>query len=122
MSVGKKTWVIAEGYIPPDDSSKERSMISHETACILNANKCDATVRLTIFYSDREPAGPYSIEVKARRTLHLRFNDLTEPEAVPAGTDYSSVFEPDVPVVVQHSRLDGRTAQNALLTTVAYSE
>ena len=31
-----------------------------------------------------------------------------------------NVIEADVPVVVQHTRLDSRQAQNALMTTIAY--
>jgi hypothetical protein len=30
------------------------------------------------------------------------------------------VIRSDVPIVVQHTRLDSRQAENALLTTVAY--
>jgi hypothetical protein len=77
-------------------------------------------VKITIFFKDREPAGPYAVTVPARRTLHLRFNDLTDPEPVPRGTDYASVIESDVPIVVQHTRLDSRQAALALLTTMAY--
>jgi hypothetical protein len=120
--IGKKRWAIAEGYIPPDDETKPREFISHETACILNAAPEDAHVSIMLYFSDRDPAGPYRVTVPARRTLHLRFNDLEEPEPVPRGTDYSSVMESDVPVVVQHTRLDGRRAENALLTTIAYGE
>ncbi len=122
MTIGRTKWAIAEGYIPPDDPGKERAMISHEAACLLNANDRDAHVTLTIYYSDREPAGPYRIDLPARRTLHLRFNDLEDPERILAGTDYSSVFESDIPIVVQHTRLDGRSAQNALLSSIAYGE
>jgi hypothetical protein len=32
------------------------------------------------------------------------------------------VFESDVPVVVQHTRLDSRHAEIALMSTTAYSE
>jgi hypothetical protein len=60
------------------------------------------------------------VTVPARRTLHLRFNDLADPEPVPRGTDYASVIESDVPIVVQHTRLDSRQAALALLTTMAY--
>jgi hypothetical protein len=120
--LGKKTWVIAEGYIPPDDPAKDRTMISHETACLLNTCATDAHVRLTIYFADREPVGPYAVTVPARRTLHLRFDDLQQPAPVPRGVDYSSVFESDCPVVVQHTRLDGRSAHNALMTTMAYGE
>ena len=122
MSIGRTRWAIAEGYIPPDDPDKDRTMISHEAACILNANDSDANIVLTIYFTDRDPAGPYQITVPARRTLHLRFNDLDDPERVPRNKDFSSVIESDVPIVVQHTRLDGRSADNALLSTTAYAE
>ena len=98
------------------------TLISHETACILNAGDQDAQVTITIFFADREPLGPYLIRVGARRTLHLRFNDLRDPQPVPHGTDYASVIESDVPIIVQHMRLDSRHAEIALLSTVAYAE
>jgi hypothetical protein len=95
-------------------------MASHETACLLNASDRDASVEITVYFSDREPIGPYRLMVPARRTRHLRFNDLEEPEPIPRDTDYASVIESDVPIVVQHTRLDSRQAENALLSTVAF--
>jgi hypothetical protein len=97
-------------------------MVSHEAVCMLNASNHEAHVVITIFFSDREPAGPYRVTVPPRRTMHLRFNDLSDPQPVPPGTDYASVIESDVPIVVQHTRLDSRQAENALLSTIAYSE
>jgi len=120
--IGRKRWAIPEGYIPSESSFSDRALISHETACILNANDHDAHVALTIFFADREAVGPYRIEVPARRTLHLRFNDLNDPQPIPRDTDYASVFESDVPIIVQHTRLDSRRAEVALLSTVAYAE
>jgi hypothetical protein len=122
MEIGKKIWAIAEGYIPPWSQGPEPQMTSHETACILNANDKEAHIELTIYYSDRNPSGPYHITVLPKRTLHLRFNDLNSPEEIPLGTDYSSVFISDIPVIIQHTRLDSRQQANALLTTIAYSE
>lgn len=119
--IGKRRWAIAEGYIPPASTGAGRALLSHETACILNAGERDAHVVLTIYFSDRDPAGPYRVTVPSRRTLHLRFNDLADPEPVPTGTDYASVLESDEPVVVQHTRLDSRQAELALLSTVAWS-
>lgn len=119
-SIGKRRWVIAEGYIPTWSNGPEPEFLSHETACILNAGDQDAHVEITIYFKDREPAGPYRLTVPARRTLHQRFNDLKGPEAVPAGTDFASVIESDVPIVVQHTRLDSRQAENALLSTIAF--
>lgn len=118
--IGSKLWVIPEGYIPSESTGPEPEFLSHETACILNVSDEDAHIKITIFYSDKEPVGPYEITVPARRTRHIRFNDL-KPE-IPRGTDYSSVIESDIPVVVQHTRLDSRQAENALLSTIAYSE
>ena len=119
-AIGVREWVIAEGYIPPESHGPQPQMLSHETVCLLNASSEDANVEITIYYSDREPVGPYKITVPARRTRHVRFNDLTEPEPIPRDKDFSSVIRSDVPVVAQHTRLDSRQAENALLSTVAY--
>lgn len=120
-SIGKKRWVIAEGYIPPDDPYKSHELISHEAACMLNTGDAPAHVAITVFFKDREPAGPYRVTIAPRRTLHLRFNDLNDPESIPTGTDYSSLIESDMPIVVQHTRLDSRQTNLSLLSTIAYS-
>lgn len=120
--IGQRRWAIAEGYIPPGGThADDRRFESHETACLLNTGAQDAHVAITIYFKDRDPAGPYRVTVPARRTLHLRFNDLSDPEPIPRDTDYSSVIESDVPIVVQHTRLDSRQAALALLSTIAYS-
>jgi hypothetical protein len=121
-AIGRKRWAIAEGYIPSQSAFTDRTLVSHETACILNAGDRDAHVTITIFFANREPVGPYRVTVAARRTLHLRFNDLEEPHPIPRDTDYASIFESDVPIIVQHTRLDSRRAELALLSTVAYAE
>lgn len=120
--IGKRRWAIAEGYIPEGSTGPAPEMTSHETACILNAGDVPARVEITVFFADREPAGPYRRTVPARRTLHLRFNELEDPEPVPEGTDFASVIEADVPIVVQHTRLDSRQAENALLSTIAFGD
>lgn len=119
--IGKHRWAIAEGYIPSWSHGPEPQFKSHETACILNAGDRDAHVQITIFYSDRDAAGPYLITVPARKTKHVRFNDLKDPAPIPTATDFSSVIESDVPIVVQHTRLDSRQDANALLSTIAYA-
>jgi hypothetical protein len=120
--IGRRRWAIAEGYIPGWSHGPEPEMTSHETACILNATDAEAHVRITIFFTDREPAGPYRVTVPPRRTTHLRFNELVDPEPIPKETPYASVIEADVPIVVQHTRLDSRQAENALITTIAFAD
>ena len=120
--IGRTRWAVAEGYIPGWSHGPGPEMTSHEAACLLNASDDDAHVTITLFFTDREPVGPYRVTVGARRTVHLRFNDLTDPEPVPRATPYASVIESDVPIVVQHTRLDSRQDANALITTVAYAD
>ncbi len=119
--IGHRRWAIAEGYLPGWSNGPEPQFTSHETACLLNASDEEARVEITVYFSDRDPAGPYRLVVPARRTLHVRFNELDDPERIPKDTDYASVIESDVPIVVQHTRLDSRQAENALLSTVAYA-
>lgn len=120
-TVGRTTWAIAEGYIPGQSVSEDHALLSHEVACLLNTTEQDADVSITLFFTDRDPVGPYRVKVPARRTLHLRFNDLTDPEPVPRDTSYASVIESNVPIVVQHTRLDSRNPNIALLSTIAFA-
>ena len=111
---------MAEGYIPEWSKGKKPEFESHETLCLLNAGDRPAHVALTVFFEDREPAGPYPLLVAARRTAHVRLNELQEPEPIPKGVNFSTLISSDAPIVVQHTRLDSRQEANALLSTMAY--
>jgi hypothetical protein len=118
---GSKRWAIPEGYIPSGSvDPNDRALVSHEAACLLNASQEDAEVTITIFFENREPAGPYQIRLAARRTKHLRFNDLNDPETIPRDTSYASLIDSTVPIIVQHTRLDSRNPNIALLSTIAF--
>lgn len=78
-AVGSRTWVIPEGWIPEGSTGPAPTMTSHEAACILNTGDAVAHVKIMVYLTDREPVGPYEVEVEARRTKHLRFNDLEHP-------------------------------------------
>lgn len=110
--IGYRRWAIPEGMLSGNAA---------DTACILNASDDDAHVALTVYFNDRDPAGPYELTVHARRTVHLSFDALADPEPIPRETPYSSVIESDVPVVVQHSRVDGATDQSPFASTIAYA-
>lgn len=116
---GHRTWAIPEGYIPGRSVSQARDLVSHEAACVLNVTDDPASIEITLYFEDREPVGPYRLSVGARRTRHVRFNDLSEPQRVPRDTPYSSVIRSDVPILVQHTRLDSRDPHIALLSTMA---
>ncbi|SEN06649.1 hypothetical protein SAMN05216388_1001285 [Halorientalis persicus] len=116
--IGRTQWAIPEGYIP-ETSHGPLELESHETICLLNATDDDAHVEVTVYFEDREPVGPYEVTVPAERTTHVQFNEFEAPE-IPRGVAFASVIESDRPVVCQHTRLDSRQAENALLSTVAY--
>ena len=119
--IGRKPWAIAEGFTPGSSHGPAPQMTSHEAVCLLNTSEQEAHVRIMIYYADREPVGPYQIAIPPKRTKHVRFNDLKDPQPIPRDTDYASTVESDVPIVVQHTRLDSRQDANALLSTIAYA-
>lgn len=118
--MGSRRWAIPEGYIPGTSvDPNNHALLSHEAACLLNVTDEDAEIVITIFFENRDPAGPYRVKLPARRTLHLRFNDLNDPEPVPRDTSYASLIESTAPIIVQHTRLDSRNPSIALLSTIA---
>src|SRR5438876_936896 len=93
MNIGHKHWTIAEGRIPP---------LGDETVAFLNASLQEAHVQIFIYYTNRDPVGPYRLTVPAERMQQVRFNCLTDPEPIPRATEYASTIESDVPIVVQY--------------------
>jgi hypothetical protein len=120
MRVGHRRWAIADGFIPGWSHGPEPQMTSHETISVLNTGSDEARITITVYFTDREPAGPYRLIVLPRRTRHIRVNELSDPEPIPPDREFATVIESNVPVVVQHTRLDSRQAENALISTIAY--
>jgi hypothetical protein len=63
--IGHRRWAIAESYIPGWSNGPEPQLTSHETACLLNTSDEEAHVEITVYFSDREPAGPYLLTAPA---------------------------------------------------------
>ena len=121
-SVGHRVWLIPDGYLPP--ASHPGSLQSHEAVCVLNTGPAEATVRLTIYFEDREPLRDLTSRIPGERTLHLRLDrpEHTGGVPLPTGVPYAIKLESDVPVIVQHSRLDATQPALALFTTMAYPQ
>ena len=114
-TIGQRCWAIAEGYIPNWKKGPVSKLTSRETISLLNTTETDARVQIMIYFNDREPVGPYNINIPARRMRTLSFDDLIDPQPIPFDTMFSSVIESDVPIVVQHVRLDPAQTEKALL-------
>ncbi len=66
---GKTTWIFPDLEMPPKGDS---ALIGHESVIILNTNDTDATVTITLYFSDREPIENIRCTVPARRVKCLR--------------------------------------------------
>jgi hypothetical protein len=119
-AMGKTAWAIAGGRIPLLSTGKEPENTSRDELCFLNAGFEEAHVEVTLFYSDRDPVGPYQLAVPARRVRRVRINDLINPEAPPLNTDYGAIVESDLPIVVQLDRKDTSRCENSILTTMGF--
>ncbi len=119
-AIGRTCWAMPGGHIPLESTGPEPACTSHDALSLLNTGDEMANVRVTIYYADREPVGPYRITVAPRRMRQVRLNDLIFPEAIPLDTDYAAVVESDIPIVVQFTRQDTGQPPRALLGTLAY--
>jgi hypothetical protein len=95
ITISSKHWAIIQEWIPA---------AGDETVSLLNVSGQKAHVEITVYYSHRDPAGPYCITVPEGWTEHVHLNRLTDPEPIPRETNYESTIESDVPIVVQHSK------------------
>ena len=117
--IGHRIWAVSDGYIQPKSIGEAES---HDGLCVLNSGDEDAHLDITLYFADREPMTNIFASCGARRTIHIRLDRLQDGkgEKVPAGVPYSLVVESDVPVLIQHTRVD--TSQNAmaLMTTLGF--
>jgi len=116
---GKELWVIPDGFM---NNTANGSFISHEAVCVLNTGEKDAQIEICVYFEDREPVCGFDAVCRARRTNHIRLDRLKNRngEEIPRGISYALLVKSDVPVVVQHSRMDVSQAEMALMTTIAY--
>ncbi len=117
--LGRKTWLIPDGYLPPASTGELKS---HESTCVLNLGARPVVVKLTAYFEDREPLAGFRVTCPPRRTIHIRLDFLQNDrgESIPAGVPFALKVESSANIVVQHSRLDTTQPALALMTTMAY--
>ena len=123
MSEGARVWLIPDGYIPERSTGDQ---VSHEAICVLNTSTQEAHLAISFYFEDRDPIKDVRVTVGPERTRHIRtdqpgrLGQLGGAE-IPKGVPYAVRVESDVPVCVQHSRLDTSQPALALMTSVAYA-
>jgi hypothetical protein len=119
-STGHRRWAIAEGHIASsgEATTDEEHRSKHETLFLLNAGDDPAHVALSIYFSDRDPVGPFRYTVEPRRTVQVT---LAEIDAIPRDLDFASLIESDAPIVVLATRRRTAEPDSAPLTQIAFA-
>ena len=105
MEYGKKTWIFADGDLPPLGDSEP---YGHEALSIVNCGGEDAEIQVKVLFSDREP-DRFVLRVPADRVICFRLDGpVGESEyQIPFG-QYALLLESNVPIVAVLGRLDRR--------------
>ncbi|MDI1447773.1 sensory rhodopsin transducer [Polyangium sp. 6x1] len=116
---GCKRWSVAEGHVAKRADGAEPDT-GNDVLWLLNASAHEAHVEIMVYFEHRVPAGPYRLTLLPERSRRVRWQDLEGPEPLPLGTDFASVIESDVPIVVQYTRVSA--GGGGAMTTIAHFE
>ena len=120
MSDGSRIWLIPDAYMPA--AGPPGPYQGHESLCVLNTGTAEASISLAFYFADRPAVTDVRIRVGGERCLHVRFDrpEMLGGFVVPREVPYGLRVESDVPVVVQHSRLDVTQANMAFISVVGH--
>ncbi len=106
MEIGKKTWIFADGDLPPHGSTEP---FGHEALMVVNNGEQDAALELTILFEDKPPKEGIRLTVPAKRVSCIRMDMPVGEERfrIPFG-QYAVILESSLPVVCLYGRLDRR--------------
>ena len=120
--VGQRTWTIPDAYMPAIGPSGAPGYTGHESLCVLNTGSNDAHLVISLFFADQPPRRGIAVTVPGERCKHLRFDRPADLGGVviPREVPYGILVVSDVPVVVQHSRLDVTQPNMAFLSSMGH--
>ncbi len=121
-ALGARTWTIPDAYLPAIGPKGKPGYVGHESLCVLNTRARAAQLRIGLYFADREPMTTPVLTIEPGRFFHLRFDDPVQLGGlvVPREVPYGLRVESNVPVVVQHSRLDVTQANMTFLSAIAH--
>lgn len=116
---GKKLWIIPDCELPPEGKGE---MKGHESVIVVNDSNKDATIKVTLFFVDKEPNETITWTVKAHRVRCFRMNNLDDMcgYKVEKEMQYAMKLVSNTNIVVQYGRLDNRQTNLAYYTTLGY--
>lgn len=119
--IGKKLWIIPDCELP---EAGEGVLKGHESVIVVNDNDFDVTIKVTLFFADKDAYENIEWKVGAQRVRCFRMNNPDDMSGyiVPFDTQYAMKLLSDGNIVVQYGRLDNRQTNLAYYTTMGFSE
>ena len=119
--IGKKLWIIPDCELP---EAGEGVLKGHESVIVVNDNDEDVTIKVTVFFSDKDAYENIEWKVGAQRVRCFRMNNPDDMSGyiVPFDTQYAMKLVSSGNIVVQYGRLDNRQTNLAYYTTMGFSE
>ena len=115
-TIGKTIWVFPDGDLPP---AGPFPLKGHESVIILNMNEQAVDVKMTLYFTDKDPVVDIPVVVEANRVRCLRMDDPSDLAGfvLERDTQYAIKLECSLPVVAQYGRLDTREQPLSFYTT-----
>lgn len=117
LEEGKNVWLFPDGELPIPD--KNSSLEAHEALMILNTNNKEANIKLTFYFSDKDPLETTLIKVKPQRVKCIRIDHPEEIGGIkiPYSTQYALRVESNTKVTATFGRLDTKSDRMAFYTS-----
>ncbi len=117
--VGKQDWIIPDCELPPEG---EGVLKGHESVIVVNDTDEEATIKVKLYFADKDAHEGIVWKVGAGRVRCFRMNNVDDMcgYIVPLETQYAMKLESTQPIVVQYGRLDNRQTNLAYYTTLAF--
>ena len=118
-TVGKCDWIIPDCELPPEG---EGVLKGHESVIVVNDSTRVSKIKVSLFFTDKEPYDEIEWTVEPKRVRCFRMNNPADMSGyvVPLETQYAMKLESTEPIVVQYGRLDNRQTNLAYYTTLAF--
>ncbi|MHB1274950.1 MAG: sensory rhodopsin transducer [Candidatus Humimicrobiaceae bacterium] len=122
MEEGRNVWLFPDGELPEPDMNS--LLQAHEALIILNTSGKDAKMKMSLYFTDKDPVENIALEVKAKRVKCIR---LDKPEEIggvkiPYHVQYALRLESDVKVAATFGRLDTSSEKMAFYVGAACSD
>ena len=118
---GKRVWFFPDGDLPPVGEPNESGYFGHESLVILNPNDRDATITITVYFTESAPKVLNAGVIRAERVHCIRTNEPIDGFQIPPG-QYALKVEATVGVIAQIGRMDVTQPNLAYYTTMGYGQ